>query len=109
MRPAPTMEIPSFITVLGYRVSTFEHQFMHVSGLLFFTLIAIFWLAHGLRVAIGALQLPWLKDSSPAADADCPRVSLLVAARDEEGKLPEALVSRRLVDYPVVELSTINE
>ena len=82
------MEIPSFITMLGYRVGTFEHQFMHVSGLLFFTLIAIFWLAHGLRVAIGALQLPWLKDSSPAADADWPRVSLLVAARDEEGKLP---------------------
>jgi len=53
--------------VLGYRVSTFEHQFMHVSGLLFFTLIAIFWIAHGLRVAIGALQLPWLKRLIPAA------------------------------------------
>jgi glycosyltransferase involved in cell wall biosynthesis len=103
------MEIPGFITMLGYRVGTFEHQFMHVSGLLFFALIAMFWIAHGLRVAIGALQLPWLKNSSPAADADCPRVSLLVAARDEAEKLPRALESLRHIDYPGLEIIAVND
>jgi hypothetical protein len=103
------MEIPDFITMLGYRVSTFEHQFMHFLGLLVFGLIAIFWMAHGLRVAMGALYLPWLKDYSPAADDQCPQVSLLFAARDEEEKLPIALETLRHIDYPRLEIIAVDD
>jgi hypothetical protein len=63
---------------------------MHLFGLVLFGLIASFWIFHGLRVAYGAWQLPWIKEIAPAADADCPHVSILFAARDEEEKLPAA-------------------
>ena len=82
---------------------------MHVLGLLLFAIIALFWVGHGLRVAMGALQLPWLKDNIPASDADCPRVSLLFAARDEEEKLPLALATLLNIDYPNLEIVAAND
>jgi glycosyltransferase involved in cell wall biosynthesis len=95
--------------MLGYRDGTFEHQFMHLFGQLFFGLISLFWVVHGLRVGLGALQLPWLKDYSPAADEACPRVSLIFAARDEEEKLPQALQALRQIDYPKLEIIASND
>src|SRR5580704_14117371 len=77
---------------------------MHLFGLVLFGFIAFFWLTHGLRVAYGATQLPWLKDFAPAPDAACPRISLLFAARDEEEKLPAALATLMEIDYPNLEV-----
>ncbi len=71
---------------------------MHLYGLIVFGSIAFFWLTHGLRVAYGAVHLPWIKDFAPASDADCPRISLLFAARDEEEKLPAALATLMEID-----------
>src|SRR2546425_2739962 len=82
---------------------------MHVFGLVLFGFIAFFWLTHGIRVAYGALRLPWLKDFSPAADADCPRISLIFAARDEEEKLPAALVTLMEIDYPNLEVIAVDD
>src|SRR6202171_4848375 len=82
---------------------------MHLFGLLLFGLIAFFWLTHGLRVAYGALRLPWLKDFSPASDADCPRISLIFAARDEEEKLPAAIATLANIDYPRLEIIAVND
>jgi hypothetical protein len=103
------MEIADFVTMLGYRVAAIEHQFMHILGLLLFGLIAFFWLTHGLRVAYGALHLPWIKDCEPAMDAECPPVSILFAARDEEEKLPMALETLRQIDYPKLEIVAAND
>ena len=61
---------------------------MHLFVTVFFGLIAIFWLTYGLKVAYGASRLPWLKKCAPAADAECPGISLIFAARDEQQKLP---------------------
>jgi glycosyltransferase involved in cell wall biosynthesis len=66
--------------------------------------IALFWIIHGLRMAFGAVRLPWLKDFEPAADSACPRISLLFAARDEEEKLPAALATLTALDYPNLEI-----
>jgi len=82
---------------------------MHVFGLVLFGLIAFFWLTHGLRVAYGAIRLPWLKDFSPAADADSPRISLIFAARDEEEKLPAALATLMEIDYPNLEVIAVDD
>lgn len=82
---------------------------MHLFGLVLFGLIALFWLTHGLRVAYGAIHLPWLKDSAPAADGECPRISLLFAARDEEEKLPAALATLAALDYPNLEMIAIDD
>jgi glycosyltransferase involved in cell wall biosynthesis len=103
------MEIANFFTMLGYRVGTFQHQFMRITGLVFFGIIAFFWIAHGLRVALGALTLPWLKDFAAAGDGECPRVTLLFAARDEEEKLPQALGTLQQIDYPTLEIVAAND
>jgi len=82
---------------------------MHIFGLVLSALIALFWLTHGLRTAYGAMRIPWLKDFPPAADADCPRISLLFAARDEEEKLPAALATLAAIDYPNLEIIGVND
>jgi glycosyltransferase involved in cell wall biosynthesis len=82
---------------------------MHLFGLVLFGLIASFWIFHGLRVAYGAWQLPWIKDIPPAAEADCPLVSILFAARDEEEKLPAALETLSALDYPCLEIIAVDD
>lgn len=81
----------------------------HIAGLILFGLIAFFWAFRGLRVAYGALRLPWIKDVVPAADRDCPRISLIFAARDEEEKLPAALATLAAIDYPSLEIIAVND
>jgi glycosyltransferase involved in cell wall biosynthesis len=82
---------------------------MHLFGLLLFGLIALFWLTHGIRVAYGAWRLPWLEDFPPASDAECPRVTMIFAARDEEEKLPAALATLMEIDYPHLEIIAVND
>src|SRR5713226_4172183 len=82
---------------------------MHLFGLIFFGLIAIFWLTHGLRVGCGAARLPWVKEFAPAPDAECPRISILFGARDEEEKLPAALATLMEIDYPNLEVIAVND
>ncbi len=82
---------------------------MHLFWLFLFGLVALFWMTYGLKVAYGALRLPWLKDYAPAVDGDCPRISVLFAARDEEEKLPGALATLVAVDYPNLEIVAVND
>ncbi len=73
--------------MLGYRVERFEHQPMHYLGLTVFLIIVIFWLGQCVNAALSARELPRLNNFAPAVDAECPSISLLFAARDEEEKL----------------------
>jgi glycosyltransferase involved in cell wall biosynthesis len=82
---------------------------MHLSTTLFFGLIALFWLTYGLKVAYGAARLPWLKKCPPAADAECPSVSLIFAARDEEQKLSAALATLMAINYPNLEIIAVDD
>jgi glycosyltransferase involved in cell wall biosynthesis len=82
---------------------------MQLFWIALFGLIAIFWMTYGLKVAYGAARLPWLKDYAPLEDADCPRVSLLFAARDEEQKLPRALATMVAIDYPSLEIVAVDD
>ena len=81
----------------------------HVAGVWLFGLVAFFWVFHGLRVAYGALRLPRIKDCAPAKDAECPRISLIFAARDEEEKLPAALATLATLDYPDLEIIAVDD
>lgn len=81
----------------------------HTVGVALFGLTAFFWVFHGLRVAYGALHLPFIKDFAPASDADCPRISLIFAARDEEEKLPAAIATLANIDYPRLEIIAVND
>jgi glycosyltransferase involved in cell wall biosynthesis len=82
---------------------------MHTFGLVFFFLVAAFWVFHGLRVAYGATKLPWVKEFAPAEDAACPSISLIFAARDEEEKLPAALATLSALDYPHLEIIAVDD
>jgi glycosyltransferase involved in cell wall biosynthesis len=82
---------------------------VHWAGLIAFGAVASFWVVHGQRVAYGALRLPWIKDFAPAADADCPSISLIFAARNEEEKLPAALATLAALDYPKLEIIGVND
>ncbi len=81
----------------------------HFAGIWLFGLIAFFWIVHGLRVAYGASQLPWIKNYAPARNAECPRISLIFAARDEEDKLPAALATLAALDYPDLEIIAVDD
>ena len=74
-----------------------------------FALIAFFWTTYGLRIAYGTLHIPWIKDFPPAKDAECPRISILLAARDEEEKLPGALTTLMEIDYPGLEVIAVDD
>ena len=82
---------------------------MHVFAILFFALIALLWVTYGLKVAYGAVRLPWLAHFPPAANKDCPRISLIFAARDEQEKLPSALATLAAIDYPNLEIIAVND
>ncbi len=82
---------------------------MHLLGILCFGLIALFWMTHGLKVAYGAVRLPWLRNYAPALDSDCPRISLIFAARDEQEKLPAALATLVAIDYPGLEIIAVDD
>ncbi|MGA2419445.1 MAG: glycosyltransferase family 2 protein [Candidatus Acidiferrum sp.] len=85
------------------------HLAFYLTELSFFGFVAIFWVFYGLRVVYGALRLPWVKDFFCAPDAECPRISLLFAARDEEEKLPAALASLAAIDYPDLEIIAVDD
>jgi glycosyltransferase involved in cell wall biosynthesis len=90
-------------------MASLEPIFMHTFGLAVLGLVALFWLTHGLRVAYGATRLPWLKDFVPAPDGDCPPISILFAARNEEEKLPAALATLMEIDYPSLEVVAVDD
>ena len=86
-----------------------EGSDLHWLGIVLFGSAALGWIFQGLRVAWGLLHLPWLKDFAPAKDADCPRISLVFAARDEEEKLPCALATLGAIDYPNLEIVAVDD
>src|SRR5258708_9827316 len=82
---------------------------MHWIEFAVFGLIAVFWLTQGMRVMYGATQLPRLEKFDVAADEDCPPISILFAARDEEEKLAAALETLIALDYPGLEIVAVDD
>jgi glycosyltransferase involved in cell wall biosynthesis len=82
---------------------------MHAFALVIFGGTAFVWVILGLRIAYGALKLPWIKDFSPIAGTVVPPISLLFAARDEEEKLPGALATLAQIDYPQLEIIGVDD
>jgi glycosyltransferase involved in cell wall biosynthesis len=82
---------------------------MHFLAILIFGIVALFWVTYGLKVAYGAVRLPWLRNYPPAANEDCPRISVIFAARDEQTKLPAALATLVAIDYPNLEIIAVDD
>ena len=62
-----------------------------------------------LEVAWGLRAIPKLRDTAPVEDAECPRVSILFAGRDEAQKIGAAVESFLAVDYPDFEIVAVND
>ena len=95
--------------MLGYREAGSRLQSMHLLGILSFAIIAAAWVIYGSKVAYGDLRLPWVKNFGVLPDSECPSVSLIFAARDEEEKLPAALATLVAIDYPNLEIIAVDD
>ncbi|HLV95648.1 MAG TPA: glycosyltransferase family 2 protein [Candidatus Acidoferrales bacterium] len=82
---------------------------MHIFLAALLGLIAFLWALQVIEIARGIPSLPHLKDVAPAEGPILPKISVLVAARDEEKKLPEALASFLALDYPNYEVVAVND
>lgn len=80
---------------------------------IFFTtvlgVIALLWIRETLRMVKGVMSIPNLSDVAPLQTELCPKVSILVAARDEEAKLPRALATWLALDYPNYEIIAVDD
>jgi Glycosyl transferase family 2 len=82
---------------------------MHIFALVLSASVAAFWVSVGLRTAYGARKLPRIKNIPPATDAECPSISLIFAARDEEAKIRAALQTLAGLDYPRLEIIAVDD
>ncbi|HUK32067.1 MAG TPA: glycosyltransferase family 2 protein, partial [Candidatus Acidoferrum sp.] len=71
--------------------------------------IAAFWLVQSVRSGIGVMRLPRIERIPPLDAANCPRVSIIFAARDEARKLPAALQTMLSLDYPDYEVIAVDD
>lgn len=77
---------------------------MHWIALALTFTAALFWILNAIDVARGSQKIPAIRDIAPLDDTDCPSVSILFAARDEQEKLPGALQTFLAQDYPGYEV-----
>lgn len=70
---------------------------------------ALVWVLVAIDVAHGLRQIPRLDQQALLADEECPRVSILFAARDEAEKLPGALQTLLSLDYPDYEVIAVDD
>jgi len=75
----------------------------------FLIAIALLWVLVAIELARGVPSIPSLENFSPLENADCPPVSILVAGRDEEEKLPAALETFLALDYPRYEVIAVDD
>ncbi|HTX16157.1 MAG TPA: glycosyltransferase, partial [Candidatus Baltobacteraceae bacterium] len=82
---------------------------MHIAWTVLLGLIAFLWVLASVDLARGVPSMPSLADVDPLADEQCPRVSILFAARDEAEKLPGALATFLSLDYPSYEVIAVDD
>ena len=82
---------------------------MHLALTILLGAIAAVWIVGIVAIARGVLSMPSIYDVEPLADAACPSVSVLFAARDEAEKLREALESMLGLDYPRFEVVAVDD
>jgi glycosyltransferase involved in cell wall biosynthesis len=70
---------------------------------------AVLWMIQSVRAGIGMARLPRLERFEPLEKSNCPRVSIMFAARDEAEKLSPALASLLSLDYPNYEVIAVDD
>jgi hypothetical protein len=70
---------------------------------------ALLWAIQSVRAGIGMMKLPRVERFAPLEKSECPRVSIMFAARDEAEKLAPALDSLLSLDYPAYEVIAVDD
>jgi glycosyltransferase involved in cell wall biosynthesis len=71
--------------------------------------VALMWILVAIELARGVPSIPSLETFTPLEDRRCPSVSVLVAGRDEQEKLPAALETFLALDYPRYEVIAVDD
>ncbi|MGH9866264.1 MAG: glycosyltransferase [Candidatus Acidiferrales bacterium] len=82
---------------------------MHNFGIIFFSLLAVFWIPTAVISYRGMARIPTLAHVETFRGPIFPRISILFAARDEAAKLPAALASLLALDYPNYEVIAVDD
>ena len=82
---------------------------MHFFWISLLAAVALLWVLIAIELARGVPAIPSLEAASPLGNAECPSVSILVAARDEAEKLPAALDTFLALDYPRYEIVAVDD
>ncbi len=82
---------------------------MHTLITLSLGFAALLWIFQSLRAAIGSRRIPRLSQFPPLPDSECPRISIVFAARNEAPNLPAAITSMLAIDYPDLEVIAVND
>ncbi len=92
------------LRVLGFAI-------LLVAALLgyFWETLTFLWVTMAVRLLWGMRRVPHLTRVGALPDAECPRVSILVAARDEATGLPQALPTLLAQDYPDYQIIVVND
>lgn len=72
-------------------------------------LIALAWIIQALRALRGLALLPRLGDLEPLKGGNCPKITIILAARDEAEKIAAALASMLAQDYPNYEVIAVDD
>ena len=72
-------------------------------------LVAVSWLALAISAGFGVRKIPSVYSVAPLPDAECPTVSILFAARDEEENISDALATFLALDYPRYEVVAVDD
>jgi hypothetical protein len=72
-------------------------------------IMLFFWTGISLYLIINSRKICYLKDLTPLDDQYCPPVAVIIAVKDEEAELEEALQSVCQLDYPNFTIIVIND
>ncbi len=86
-----------------------ENSDLHTIGSIFFAAVTLFWIVQGIRTVRGLRRLAHIRDTVPLPPKDCPPVTLVFAARNEEEKLAAALETMLSLHYPGLALIAVDD
>lgn len=82
---------------------------MHLFWTILLGGVAVFWIGYGSYCILQIRRISHLRNFPPVPTADTPLVSVLVAARDEERRLPEAMTTLLAQNYPNYEVIAVDD
>ena len=82
---------------------------MQTALLILGVVLALIWLDRVRDAVSGRKLVPDIAAEPPLPDSACPRIAVIVPARNEAAQLPRAMASLLALDYPQLEIIAVND